>query len=94
MQQPRLLLYVEGVAEPGRRRRQAAGQNYVQSQVSMEHTWTHIYTSFLTLLVTNLQRDSCKILKMHLFYEVREIYIFFPEMDDAYNLTVKTEVLL
>jgi len=38
VQQPRLLFYVEGVAEPGRRRRQTAGQNYVQSQVSMEPT--------------------------------------------------------
>jgi len=32
VQQPHLLFYVEGVAEPGRRRRQTAGQNYVQSQ--------------------------------------------------------------
>ena len=45
VQQPRLLFYVEGVAELGRRRRQTAGQNYVQSQVCTEHTWSSIYTT-------------------------------------------------
>ena len=40
VQQPRLLFYMEGAAREGRRRRQTAGQNmnYIQSEVSMEHT--------------------------------------------------------
>ena len=33
VQQPRLLFYVEDMAELGRRQRQTAGQNYVESQV-------------------------------------------------------------
>ena len=39
VQQPRLLLYMEGAVREGRRRRQTAGQNmnYIQSEVSMEH---------------------------------------------------------
>ena len=39
VQQPRLLLYMEGAVREGRRRRQTASQNmnYIQSEVSMEH---------------------------------------------------------